>query len=76
MTFAKEGYLWESAIRISPIRGLSPEGGTRICYTGMSDGDIPDEPLCSETERAFALLKELADLFETQTPGVHEPDES
>ena len=65
-----------AAIRISPIGGLSPEGGTRICYTGMSDGDIPDEPLCSETERAFALLKELASSAETQTPGVHEPNES
>lgn len=72
----EEGYLWGSAIRTFPIGRLSPEGGTRICYTGMSDGDIPDEPLCSETERAFALLKELADSFETQTPGVHEPDES
>lgn len=59
-----------------PYWGLSSEGGTRICYTGMSDGDIPNEPLCSETERAFEPLKELADSFETQTPGVHEPDES
>lgn len=72
----EEGYLWESAIRISPIGGYLLRGGTRICYTGMSDGDIPDEPLCSETERAFALLKELASSAETQTPGVHEPDES
>ena len=59
-----------------PYCGLSLEGGTRICYTGMSDGDIPNEPLCSETERAFELLKELASSAETQTPGVHEPDES
>ena len=65
-----------AAIRISPIGGLFPEGGTRICYSGMSDGDIPDEPLCSETERAFELLKELVSSAETQTPGVHEPDES
>lgn len=72
----EEGYLWGSAIRISPIGGYLLRGGTRICYTGMCDGDIPDEPLCSETERAFALLKELADSFEAQTPGVHEPDES
>lgn len=60
-----------------PYWGLSPEGGgTRICYTGMSDGDIPDEPLCSETERAFELLKELASSAETQTPDAHEPNET
>lgn len=51
-----------------PYWGLSPEGGTRICYTGMSDGDIPDEPLCSETERAFALLKELATRLKRRHP--------
>ena len=59
-----------------PYWGLSPEGGTRICYTGMSDGDIPNEPLCSETERAFELLKELASSAETQTPDAHEPNET